>query len=105
LGGHPERAAARRGLRHGAGGGRARCAGLDRSVGGRLRRRLLVDRGHDHGGGTGRAVPPEGEEGRERPGAARGARAVPRAQMTSKLAIIIMSSCSRLWQWKTYLPR
>jgi hypothetical protein len=23
---------------------------------------------------------------------------------TSKLAIIIMSSCSRLWQWKTYFP-
>jgi hypothetical protein len=27
------------------------------------------------------------------------------AHTTSKLAIIIMSSCSRLWQWKTYLPR
>lgn len=26
-------------------------------------------------------------------------------QTTSKLAIIIMSSCSRLWQWNTYLPR
>jgi hypothetical protein len=23
---------------------------------------------------------------------------------TLKLAIIIMSSCSKLWQWKTYLP-
>jgi hypothetical protein len=28
-----------------------------------------------------------------------------RLQITSKLAIIIMSSCSKLWQWKTYLPR
>jgi hypothetical protein len=25
-------------------------------------------------------------------------------QTTPKLDIIIMSSCSRLWQWKTYLP-
>ena len=25
-------------------------------------------------------------------------------QTTSKLAIIIMSSCSKLWQWNTYLP-
>src|SRR5262249_26660765 len=26
-------------------------------------------------------------------------------QRTSKLAIMPMSSCSRLWQWKTYFPR
>ena len=27
-----------------------------------------------------------------------------KAQLTTKLAIMAMSSCSRLWQWKTYLP-
>ena len=25
-------------------------------------------------------------------------------QLTEKLAIMAMSSCSRLWQWKTYRP-
>ncbi|MEU0546194.1 ricin-type beta-trefoil lectin domain protein [Micromonospora sp. NPDC005979] len=28
----------------------------------------------------------------------------PSAQLTTKFAIMAMSSCSRLWQWKTYLP-